>query len=59
MDCFYIPKNYIPNEMFEDIEDFVNDDIEEDFTEDQYSDYNLDFGEENEYLMTLREEIQF
>ena len=57
MNCFYIPKNYIPNEMFDDIEDLVGDDmeeeIEEDSTEDQYSDYNLDFGEENKYVDTM------
>ena len=53
IDCFYIPKNYIPDEMFDDIEDLVDDDIEEDSTDDQYSDCNLDFGEENEYVMTL------
>ena len=56
MDCFYIPKNYIHDEMLDDVEDLVDDDMEEeieDSTEDQYSDCNLDFGKENEYVMTL------
>ena len=42
MNCFFIPKSYIPNQMFDDIEDLVDDnmeeEIEEEFTEDQCSD---------------------
>ena len=57
MDCFYIPKNYIPDEMFDNIEDLVDDymeeEIEEDSTEDQYSDYNFDFNEENDHVIKL------
>ena len=57
MHCFYIPKNYIPDEIFDDIEDSVDDDmeekVEEDSTEDQYSDCNLDFAKENEFLLKL------
>ena len=33
MDCFHIPKKYIPDETFDDIKDLVDDDMEEEIEE--------------------------
>ena len=37
----------------------MEEEIEEHSTEDQYSDYNLDFGEENKYVMTLNTDFDY
>ena len=37
----------------------MEEEIEEQSTEDQYSDYNLDFGEENKYVMTLNTDFDY